>query len=158
MLAMPTKKDQTDDERLDRDWSELLQELRVVQTGVQLLTGFLLTLPFQQRFKELTAAQHHLYLAVVALSAAATALLIAPVSMHRIVTEQRARTQVLRAGHLCALLGSLVLGLALCGVTVLIFDVVRGLQAVVTAGGLSLGAVVLLWLAVPVVMRVRARP
>ncbi|MCU1587523.1 MAG: hypothetical protein JWN31_1016 [Frankiales bacterium] len=145
-------------ERLDRNWGELLQELRVVQTGVQLLTGFLLTLPFQQRFKELTAGQQHLYLVIVGLSATATALLIAPVTMHRILFRQHAREALVRAGHLCALLGSIVLGLALSGVTLLIFDVVQGVRSGLTAGGLSVAALVLLWVALPLVIRFRTPP
>ena len=56
-------RDETPAQRLDRNWTELMQEIRVVQTGVQLLTGFLLTLPFQQRFTELTHLQKWLYLA-----------------------------------------------------------------------------------------------
>jgi hypothetical protein len=162
MLAMPTKEDhpelERDEsliERLDRNWGELLQELRVVQTGVQLLTGFLLTLPFQQRFKELTPEQVHLYLVVVALSATATALLIAPVTMHRVLFQQHQREALVSAGHLCALLGSVVLGVALSGVTLLIFDVVRGRASGLTAGGLSLAAVALLWVVVPLVLRFR---
>jgi hypothetical protein len=59
-------------ERLDRNWGDLVQELRVVQTGVQFLTGFLLTLPFQQRFTQLTGHQQALYLATVSTSVAST--------------------------------------------------------------------------------------
>ncbi len=67
---------ETELERLDRNWTSLLQELRVVQTGVQLLTGFLLMLPFQQRFEVL--GLHTVYLATVAFSVGATILLVAP--------------------------------------------------------------------------------
>jgi hypothetical protein len=69
-------------ERLDRNWGDLLQELRVVQTGVQLLTGFLLTLPFQSRFSDLGPFQQDVYLTTVALAVAATGFLIAPVAVH----------------------------------------------------------------------------
>ena len=76
---------ETETERLDRNWASLLQELRVVQTGVQLLTGFLLTLPFQQRFGALNLTMRVTYLATVACSVSSTMLLVAPVGMHRLL-------------------------------------------------------------------------
>src|SRR5690349_5468234 len=82
-------RDETPLERADRDWNELLQELRVVQTGVQLLTAFLLTLPFTQRFAELDPVHVNLFVGVVLLAATATGLLIAPVSLHRHLFRQR---------------------------------------------------------------------
>ena len=78
-------RDETEAERLDRNWSSLLQELRVTQTGVQLLTGFLLTLPFQPRFTGLDGIMRTVYLVTVACSLGATVLLVAPVSMHRVL-------------------------------------------------------------------------
>jgi hypothetical protein len=85
---------ETELERLDRNWNSLLQELRVVQTGVQLLTGFLLTLPFQQRFDVLGEHMRVVYLATVGFSVGATVFLIAPVAMHRLLFR-RHRLQVL---------------------------------------------------------------
>src|SRR5882757_630628 len=79
---------ETETERLDRNWSSLLQELRVAQTGVQLLTGFLLTLPFQQRFDVLDHTMRIVYLVTVGFSVTATILLIAPVGMHRLLFRQ----------------------------------------------------------------------
>ncbi|BBY13223.1 hypothetical protein MMARJ_39630 [Mycobacterium marseillense] len=72
-----SQRGETEIERLDRNWNSLLQELRVVQTGVQLLTGFLLTLPFQQRFDVLSGPMRIVYLATVGCSVGATVLLIA---------------------------------------------------------------------------------
>src|SRR5665648_414537 len=63
---------ETPAERLDRNWNEILQELRVTQTGIQILTGFLLTVPFQQRFAELTDDQRRIYLTLVVLAAVTT--------------------------------------------------------------------------------------
>ena len=71
---------ETPAERMDRNWNELLQELRVTQTGVQILSGFLLTLPFQSRFAELDGQQRTIFLVAVALSTIATALLVSPAS------------------------------------------------------------------------------
>jgi len=76
---------ETETERLDRNWSSLLQELRVVQTGVQLLTGLLLTLPFQQRFTELSTLAQDVYLLTVIASIGSTVLLVAPVGLHRLL-------------------------------------------------------------------------
>ena len=82
---------ETPAERFDRNWDELLQELRVTQTGVQLLTAFLLSLPLQQRFPDLAAYQHALYLGAVALSVSATGLLVAPVAVHRALFRHHAK-------------------------------------------------------------------
>src|ERR1700739_2466486 len=89
-----TERGETEIERLDRNWNSLLQELRVVQTGVQLLTGFLLTLPFQQRFEILGEHMRMVYLATVGFSVGATVLLISPVAIHRLLFR-RHRLQVL---------------------------------------------------------------
>src|SRR5689334_19894510 len=81
-------RDETEAERLDRNWTEMLQELRVTQTGTQILTGFLLTIPFQQRFAELDDTQRGIYLVLVAFAALATILALAPVSLHRALFRQ----------------------------------------------------------------------
>src|ERR1700712_4015200 len=86
-------RNETTVQRLDRNWTDLLQELRVVQTGVQFLTGFLLTLPFQQRFWQLSSRQHDLYLASVSASVVATAFLQAPVSVHRALFRRHQRDE-----------------------------------------------------------------
>ena len=76
-------RNETREEQLDRNWMELIQELRVLQTGVQILAGFLLTLPFQQRFQTLDRFQVTLYLVNVGLAALTTAFILLPVSVHR---------------------------------------------------------------------------
>src|SRR3712207_4786869 len=80
---------ETPAERSDRNWNGLLQELRVTQTGVQILTGFLLTLPFQERFEDLDGYQRTLYLVLVLLAILTTGLITAPVSLHRILFGKR---------------------------------------------------------------------
>jgi hypothetical protein len=93
---------ETEIQRLDRNWNSLLQELRVVQTGVQLLTGFLLTLPFQQRFDVLSGHMRLVYLATVGCSVGAAVLLIAPVAMHRLLFRQhRLRVLVSASQQVC---------------------------------------------------------
>jgi hypothetical protein len=93
-------------QRLDRNWADLLQELWVVQTGVQLLTGFLLTLPFQARFAQLSGYEQAIYLITVALAVAATGFLIAPVSLHRKLFRQHAQELMVTVSHRLALVSS----------------------------------------------------
>src|ERR1700754_2235831 len=94
-----TDRDETEAQRLDRNWSSLLQELRVAQTGVQLLTGFLLILPFQQRFSQLDGTMRTVYLVTVGCSIGATVLLIAPVSMHRLLFRQHRMKTLVTTSH-----------------------------------------------------------
>jgi Family of unknown function (DUF6328) len=143
---------ETRTERLDRNWSSLLQELRVVQTGVQLLTGFLLTLPFQQRFTELDAHSRAVYLGTVALSVMSTVLLIAPVGMHRILFRRRRLTLLVTAAHWCAYVGLLLLGTALAGVTDLIFGSVIGRTIGWVAGAIALIGFTTFWVVIPLAM------
>lgn len=149
----PVRDDESPDQTLDRNWAELLQELRVAQTGVQLLTGFLLTLPFQQRFSSLDGTDRHLYLGTVAVASLATLLLVAPVPLHRLLFRQHERELMVGTAHWCALLGTGFLGLATVGVNGLIFDVVVGRSAATTAAALVAGATLALWLVGPLLMR-----
>lgn len=141
---------ETETERLDRHWASLLQELRVAQTGVQVLTGFLLTLPFQQRFDELGHVARIVYLVTVACSIGSTVLLVAPVSMHRVLFRQRKLDALVATSHTYALAGLMLMGLALAGVAIVVFDAVVGPVAAWTAGGCTLLALTALWLVLPI--------
>jgi hypothetical protein len=145
---------ETGTERLDRNWASLLQELRVVQTGVQLLTGFLLTLPFQQRFTMLDAPMETVYLATVSAAVVSTALLIAPVGMHRVLFRRHRLDTLVTAAHRCAYAGLLLLGLAVTGMTVIIFDSVAGLTAALIAGGCALVLFTGFWFVLPIGLRI----
>jgi hypothetical protein len=112
-----------------------------VQTGVQLLTGFLLTLPFQARFEQLSGYERTVYLITVALSVAATGFLIAPVSLHRTLFRRHARELMVTVSHRLAIVGLVLLGAAIVGVVLLIFDVVAGTAAGIIA---AVAALVLL--------------
>jgi hypothetical protein len=139
------ERDETPIERLDRNWAELLQELRVVQTGVQFLTGFLLTLPFQQRFLTLSTSERVIYLTAVGLAVLATALLITPVALHRMLFRQHERPELVAVAHRFALLGYWLLGLAITVVVLLIFDVTQSPMAGVVAAVVVLVVIVGLW-------------
>ncbi|HRD12474.1 MAG TPA: DUF6328 family protein [Mycobacterium sp.] len=140
---------ETQSERLDRNWSSLLQELRVTQTGVQLLTGFLLTLPFQARFAQLGDDLHTVYLMTVVCSLAATVLLVAPVAMHRLLFRRHRLNTVVSVSHRCAYAGLLLLGTALTGVAVVVFGAVLGTTAAAVAGVLTAVAMLIAWVAFP---------
>jgi hypothetical protein len=146
-------RDETEAQRLDRNWSSLLQELRVTQTGVQLLTGFLLTLPFQARFTQLDGTMRAAYLFTVACSLGATVLLVAPVGMHRVLFRRHRLDAIVSASHFCAIAGLVLLGLALAGVGVVVFDTVVGRTGAWIAGGCTLAAFVTFWFLIPLPLR-----
>ncbi|BBZ41961.1 DUF6328 family protein [Mycobacterium conspicuum] len=146
---------ETEIERLDRNWNSLLQELRVVQTGVQLLTGFLLTLPFQQRFDVLSGHMRVLYLATVGCSVGATVLLIAPVATHRLLFRRHRLQVLVSAAHRFAYAGLALLGAALTGVTAIVFTAVAGRTPGLVAGVCAVALFALFWLLLPVSLRGR---
>jgi hypothetical protein len=147
-------RDETETERLDRNWASLLQELRVAQTGVTLLTGFLLTLPFSDGFEDLAYLLRAVYLVTVTCSIGSTVLLIAPVGMHRLLFRRHRLDSLVSASHGYALAGLLLLGIALAGVSTLIFGMVLGTAAAWIAGGVTLAALAVFWFVHPLRARV----
>lgn len=142
-------RNETEAQRLDRNWASLLQELRVAQTGVQLLTGFLLILPFQPRFSELNDSVRIVYLVTVGCSIAATVLLVAPVTMHRLLFRQHRLKTLVRLSHVYAIVGNALLGLALVGVAIIIFDSVLGASGAWIAGACTLVGLAAFWFLTP---------
>lgn len=140
-------------EQLDRNWNELLQELRVMQTGVQLLTGFLLTVPFQSKFDELTDSQVALFLALVVASSVATILLLGVVQLHRILFRQQAKDRLV--SHSDRIVRSTIglIGLLILGVCVFIFDIVLGTVPALCAAGVLLILMGGIWYLYPQRMR-----
>jgi hypothetical protein len=148
---------ETETERLDRNWNSLLQELRVVQTGVQLLTGFLLTLPFQQRFEVLDHPMQIAYLVTVGCSVGATVLLITPVGIHRLLFRRHRLQVLVSAAHRCAFAGLALLGLALTGVTVIVFVAVAGTTVGWIAGACALTLFTFFWWLLPLSLRTHGK-
>ncbi len=109
----PDSRQESQAERDDRNLAELLQELRISGLGVQVLFGFLLSLPFTARFARLSHGQRDLYLASLVLSAVATALLLGPVAYHRLVFRRHQKERLVRAASLMATLGLAAVGLAI---------------------------------------------
>lgn len=152
-------RDETPVERADRNYNELLQELRVAQTGVQILFAFLLTIPFQQRFgEEVGTALRVEYLATLGVTAMATALLIAPVTMHRILFAQGLKPQLVVFADWSAKVGLACLAVAVMLAVFLIVAVVSSENTAfwfIACLG-SLFAVT--WLVVPIWIRTRTEP
>jgi len=136
-------------ERADRNWDELMQELRVMQTGAQILSGFLLAVAFQPRFPDLDDVQVGLYVALVGLAAVCSLLALAPVALHRTHFAQGRKPElVVIAGRIVAA-DLIAIGLLTIGVTTLIVDVALGRVAALVATCLCVVGVVLLWVLVP---------
>ena len=121
---MTQGRDETDAERADRNWEELLGELRVTQTGVAILFSVLLTVPFSARFDDVTDFQRGVYLAALGLSASTTVTLIAPVSCHRLLFRQGRKEELVLLSNRLAVLGLGLLCLTLGAVLLLVTDVV----------------------------------
>ena len=107
---------ETEDERADRNLSDLLQELRVALPGVQVLFAFLLTVPFSQRFSELSKFQQWLYFGVMITVALATVMLVAPTAGHRILFRRQQKEFIVTLSNTLALAGLLLLAIAMTGV------------------------------------------
>ncbi|MDM7831148.1 DUF6328 family protein [Cellulomonas edaphi] len=154
--ALDDGRSETHNERADRNWDELLQELRVTQTGTQILTGFLLTIPFQARFEELDGYQRNLYLVLVVIAVLATALMVAPVAMHRALFRRRLKQELVVVGSLFAKAGLVTLALVMAGGAMLLFDVVLSREAGRWVGGATLVVLGAFWWLLPKLVGRRA--
>ncbi|WP_405708768.1 MULTISPECIES: DUF6328 family protein [unclassified Streptomyces] len=116
-------RDETPEERADRRWTDLLQELRVAQTGVQILFGFLLAVVFQPRFAGLSDTDRTIYVVTVMLGSATAAALIGPVSYHRLLTGRRLKPQTVAWASRMTVLGLFLLFCTMCSTLLLILRV-----------------------------------
>jgi tellurite resistance protein TehA-like permease len=146
-------RNESPNERYDRNWSELLQEFRVLQTGTQILAGFLLTLPFQQRFTELSSLDHALYLVLVLLAAAVTLLALAPVTLHRLLFRQKAKKQLVQASSIILITCLAAASALFVGIVLFVFDFVLSHGAGLWAAAATLAFVVVIWAVVPPILR-----
>jgi putative flippase GtrA len=148
-------RDETEAERIDRNLIELLQELRVASIGVQVLFGFLLSLPFTTRFSGLDDAQTTLYVADLTLAALATALLTAPVAHHRLEFRRHEKARMLHRANRMAIAGLAALAVAISGSVLLVLTVVaHGVVVAIIAAAVT-AVIVTLWFVVPFVGRDR---
>lgn len=150
--------EETPEERADRRWGDLLQELRVAQTGVQILFGFLLTVVFQQRFTDLSDTDRHIYTVTVVLGAATVGALVGPVALHRLLTGQRLKPETVILASRLTVLGLVLL---LCTMTSSLLLVLR-LAVLDTWAAALVGVVavwfVLCWFVAPLWARHRGNP
>lgn len=150
-------RDEAPGERLDRQFNELLQELRVTQTGIQLLGGFLLILPFQARFAELGQALRATYLVAISAATLSTFFVIAPVVTHRLLFQSHRKDLIVKTGHASAKIGLALLGLTVITATALIFGFVLSPTVALIAGIVAAVICLGLWVAYPLVLAA-ARP
>jgi hypothetical protein len=142
-------------QRADRAYGEILQEVRVAQTGVQILFAFLLALAFQARFGAITSFQRHVYVVTLMLCAGATALLIAPAAFHRVVYRRRLKQHLVQSANRLALSGMVLLLLSVVSAILLIMDVVLGLWPAIALASVSLVWFAMWWFVLPVAARIR---
>jgi Family of unknown function (DUF6328) len=143
------QRNETEAEQADRNFTELLQELRVSQMGVQILFAFLLTLAFQERFTEVTDTQLVIYVITLLLCAVATALLIAPVALHRALFRKGRKRQVVESASKLAKGGLLMLFLAICGAILFILDFLLSRTLALVLAGVVAVVFLALWYVVP---------
>ncbi len=133
--SMSDDRNEAADEQLDRKYNDLLQELRVMQTGAQLTAGFLLTLPFTTRFPDLDGFQRALYLSLVLIAGVTTALVMSAVAVHRRLSGEHVKERLVTTAHRLTVAVLTTISLLVVGIVVLIFDFVVG-----RAEGLAFGA------------------
>jgi hypothetical protein len=140
-------------ERLDRELIELLNGLRVVLPGVQVLFAFLLSVPFTTKFAERATDQRAAYFVAFMATAAASVLLIAPSSYHRLRWRQRDKERLLRTSNTLAIGGIAFLGVAVTATVFLVTDVLFGLFATSLVTGVVFGALLWCWYGIPLLRR-----
>jgi Kef-type K+ transport system membrane component KefB len=136
-------------ERLNRELMELLQELRVVIPGVQILLAFLLTAPFQQRFAQLPGSMRNAFFASIACATLATAFLIAPSAHHRLRWRAGEKERLVRVGNQMAIIGTVFLAAAIVLALYVITDVLFTTDLAVMTAIVSLVVFAVLWYVVP---------
>jgi Family of unknown function (DUF6328) len=150
-------RDENEAERLDRHWLELLQELRVAQTGVQILFAFLLVIAFSPPFQEAGDYTHTVFAITLVFAAMATGLLIAPVAVHRLVYRRQLRVELVQAADKMAIGGLFLMLLAVAGGVLLALDVALSRTMSIILAAAIVGWFAVFWYAVPLVVRRRGK-
>lgn len=153
-LTAGPEPDESPKERVDRELIELLNGLRVILPGVQVLLAFLLTVPFSSGFERATSNDRRVYFATVLLTVAATGALTMPAAYHRIRFRQGDKEQMLRISNTFAIAGLALLTVAMASVVFLITNVLYGIGAAISVGGVVFVVLGLSWFAVPLFRRV----
>jgi hypothetical protein len=153
----PSGRDETEEERLDRNLGELLQELRVALPGVQVLFAFLLAVPFQQNFTKITEFEKLVYFATLLLTALSAALLIAPSAYHRLTFRYQQKHRLVFVSNRLAIAGLGTLALAMTCAVMLITDVLFGTVTTIVTVAIVFATFVVLWVALPLRRRLSFR-
>jgi hypothetical protein len=151
----PAGRNETDLERCDRNLVELLQEVRVVQTGVQVLFAFLLMAPLTNRFPALGPVQRAEYFVTLVLAGGAAVLLIAPTALHRVLFRRGDKLWLVETSNRLTIAGLTAVALSMVGAFVFVSDILFGAWAAIAIGVVAGGACLLLWSVVPLVRRRR---
>ena len=147
--ALTQGRDESPEERADRNLTELLGELRVALPGVQVLFAFLLIVPFNDRFGDATAFQRDLYLGTLICTAFASALLIAPSMNHRLEFQHGDKEHLVAVSNRLTIAGLTLVAFAMTGVVALLTDFVFGTATMIVATTALALAFVLLWYLLP---------
>ena len=150
-------RDESPEQRADRNWNDLLQELRVTETGVQVLFSVLLTVPFSARFGSASPLQRVVYFTALLLTAASSVTLIAPVAYHRLLFARDDKPRVVRHSGRLALVGLVLLVLAVTAVLLLVTDVLFEATVAAVTSALFGVTTFALWFGPPVRQRLRER-
>ena len=153
-LAPPlTERNETELERTDRHLAELMQEVRVAQTGVQVLFGFLLTVPLTARFGEVGTLERIMYLTTLSFAGAAAVLLIAPTSQHRVLFRCGDKAHLVRLANRYAIAGLGCVGVAIVGALAFVTTLVFGAATAGAVGGAAAAVCLWCWYAQPLMRR-----
>ncbi len=157
MADRPSGRDETEDARLDRNLSELLQELRVALPGVQVLFAFLLAVPLQRNFTEISPFEKYVYFGTLLCTAISAALLISPSAYHRLTFHLQQKRHLVFLANRFAIVGLGFLALAMTGAIMLITDILFGGIATVVTSAAALTMFVVLWYLLPLQRRFKVQ-
>ncbi len=152
-----TGRRETAEERADRRWGDLLQELRVAETGVQILFGFLLTVVFQPRFAELSDTDRHIYVVTIVFGAATTGALVGPASLHRLLTGSRLKPETVVLASRLTVLGLVLLLCTMASSLLLVLRVAAADSSAAWLVALMALWFALCWFVLPLWARYRGR-
>jgi Family of unknown function (DUF6328) len=155
MEDRPSGREESENQRLDRNLSELLQELRVALPGIQVLFAFLLAVPFQQNFTEISAFEEKVYFSTLLCTAISAALLISPTAYHRLTFHLQQKRELIFLANRLAIAGLVFLALAMTGAVMLITDVLFGGIATVVFSTAAATMFAVLWGVLPLRRRFR---
>jgi hypothetical protein len=146
-------RDETEEERLDRNLNEMLQELRVALPGVQVLFAFLLAVPFQQGFEKITSFQRDVYFGTLICTAISAVMLISPTAYHRLTFRYQQKRQLVFYSNRFSIIGLVFLALAMTGAITLITDVLFGPIATIVVSALTILVFGFFWFGLPLQRR-----